>query len=610
MVNQGDYEDSIEYQEPSHWDDELDNAQPNQQDLTRTTSDKYQVAIDEQIMRDTNTTPIDGVHEAPEIDDLLSLPADLSKFPNLHLDTASVGATITFKQLEMSEATNWQPQVSEYRTAIIDRVLEDGKFEMTLARRDRPKKYKLYDDETGERVYSKFEVPQDDDEDMESDSGFVELALEEMIEPKLLEAVASETPLQLNQNLNRAMDAYDHSNVPGPVAVSGTVEYPKASENNTISKSPLSNSSRGSTKIPGTPVAICPQHEREPLEVTEDSRKEISMLIKDAGFRSDVHSEIDRGLDQDNDLFIRRNDSRASLPANLPSSSNALSSSSPGDLDKNLELGVDDPSNDSAHFPESDDFELPETQFSRETHSTEQYGGQPKRLDSRYLYPTSDEDNNNFRFESSPRPVKSSPKTSVLLKRPVSPPIVAHTSTTTDNAGVVDVKSNLDMLGDAQLDSSDEFPSVEKIFSTQDSISASRNGGEKLKQEPQSSLPPENRLFDSQPESRSQTQANRYPKPRSLVVAGAPSTKSDYEGSDVETMSGPNTSQIPFGSQIVDLTISSDPVNPEDSELEEKSFERLPSGPGWVNKIKSGRRSKAKGLGRAKQGTGRKTQSM
>ena len=607
LANQDDYEDSIEYQEPSHWDDELDNAQPSQQDLSRTTSDEYQVAIDEQIMQDTNTTPVDGVHEVPQIDDLPSPPADLSKIPNLHLDTATVGATIAFKQLEMSEATNWQPQVSEYRTAIIDKVLEDGKFEMTLAQRDRPKKYKVYDDETGERVYSRFEVPQDDDEDTESNSGFVELALEEMIEPKLLEAVLSETPLQFNQNLERSMDAYDLSNAQGPVAVSGIVENPKGLENTVVFKSPQSNSTRCSPQISGTPVAICPQREREPLEVTEDSRREISMLIKDAGFRSDVHSEIDRGLDQDNDLFIHGNDSRDSIPANLAPSSNALSSSSPGDQDENLELDVDDPSNDYAHLPESDDFELPETQFSRETYSTEEYGGQPKKMD---FYPTSDEDNNNFRFDSSPHPVKSSPKVSVLLNRSVSPPIVAQTSITIGNAGTVHVKSDLDMLGGAQSDSSDDFPSVEKIFSTQDSISVSRNEGGKLKQEPQSSLPPENRFLDSQPKSRPQTQSQQYSKARSLVVAGASSTKSDYEGSDIETVSAPNMSQIPFGSQIVDLTISSDAVNPGDSELEEKSLERLPSGPGWVNKIKSGRRSKAKGLGRAKQVTGRKTQSM
>ena len=49
----------------------------------------------------------------------------------------TVGSIIAFKHLFMSKATNWQPQVSDYKVARVDKIHENGTLDMILARRDR-----------------------------------------------------------------------------------------------------------------------------------------------------------------------------------------------------------------------------------------------------------------------------------------------------------------------------------------------------------------------------------------------------------------------------------------------------------------------------------------
>ena len=599
--NQDDCQGSSKHQEPSICEDIVlcEDTQPDEHDISRIMSQDYQVAIDEQILRDTNTTSVDGTDEVSQKDELPSLPADISMIPDLLHDTATKGAIIAYKQLEMSETTNWQPQVSKYRTAMIDKILEDGKFEMTLAQRDRPQKYKCYDDETGERIYSNFEMPQDDDDDdrnMESDTGFVELALEEMIEPKLIKAVEFEKHLPLNQDSKDSMDNNELSTIQDAVMVSSTVNRLENKENMKVFK--CSSPELVDDSLPKLDAySIVHQQQRtEPLGVAEDTRKEISILIKDAGFRSDVHSGIDRGLENDNQdnihLDIHRSFSQDSLHPDISPKLNSLSSSPPADQGSGLELDVTEPTNKSISLLGSDNFELPETQFPCETSILDESGGHrhPIRRGSQDLFPTSDEDSKRFHVDSSPPShlVQSSPKEWTLLNKSVSPPPTAAQGLAhAGKADTVPLKTEFGMFDGAQSDSSGDFPSVEKIFSTQNSICASRSQGDKLSQRPRRSFTTKNGSSDSQPKSWSQPEPRVRPNSRSLATDAITilSAESNNESSNLETMSGP--SRIPFGSQIVDLTISSDPVEPEDSEFEERSIQSLPSGPGWVKKIKT-----------------------
>ncbi|KAI6354149.1 hypothetical protein MCOR25_008728 [Pyricularia grisea] len=130
-----------------------------------------------------------------DLDDLPSLPSDLSTLPLLKLGDAKPGMVITWKQWVLSEATSWQPQLADV-SAIVASVSDDGmQLRVVLARRDRgvDRKEKTYDEETGERIYGRFEVPDadEDDEDEgqgageEEEDGWRTLELSELIEPRI-----------------------------------------------------------------------------------------------------------------------------------------------------------------------------------------------------------------------------------------------------------------------------------------------------------------------------------------------------------------------------------------------------------------------------------------
>ena len=120
---------------------------------------------------------------------LPDLPADMSVLTMLTIDEALPGCIIAFKQMEMSEHTQWCPVISGYKTAKIEAVLENDILEVRLAARDVVRKEKHYDPKTGERIYSKFELPVDEEEEEEEgDEDRLQIGLQDMIEPKLVQA--------------------------------------------------------------------------------------------------------------------------------------------------------------------------------------------------------------------------------------------------------------------------------------------------------------------------------------------------------------------------------------------------------------------------------------
>ncbi|PGH06257.1 hypothetical protein GX51_02454 [Blastomyces parvus] len=120
-------------------------------------------------------------------DDLPSLPDDMSILKDARDVDMKPGTIIAFKQLDMSKATNWQPLVSEYRTAVIEGIA-DGALTLRLARRYREQTREDcgYDDD-GTTRYTMFEMPGYDEWKGEDD-GFREMEFGELIEPKLLSA--------------------------------------------------------------------------------------------------------------------------------------------------------------------------------------------------------------------------------------------------------------------------------------------------------------------------------------------------------------------------------------------------------------------------------------
>ncbi|KIW08995.1 uncharacterized protein PV09_00893 [Verruconis gallopava] len=122
---------------------------------------------------------------ADVVDDLPSLPADISSLPNLKEEDLKQGALIAFKQLECNQATNWAPLLSAHRTAEVVQEIQNGVVEVRLAIRDRTVKNIRYDQD-GKRVYEKFEM--DDGDDDAEDDGIRELNFTDMVDAKLLKS--------------------------------------------------------------------------------------------------------------------------------------------------------------------------------------------------------------------------------------------------------------------------------------------------------------------------------------------------------------------------------------------------------------------------------------
>jgi hypothetical protein len=148
-------------------------------------------------------------------EDLPTIPSDPTTLPSLTKGNTTADAIIAFKQLNMSKATNWQPQVSEYKVAKVNEVLDNGSFNLTLAKRDREIQQAAAVDENGIRTYSGFEMPEhDDDENNEGveDDGFRNLSFEDLLEPKLLRS-ASPSPQEKQGEGELVNGNYDESSL-------------------------------------------------------------------------------------------------------------------------------------------------------------------------------------------------------------------------------------------------------------------------------------------------------------------------------------------------------------------------------------------------------------
>ena len=125
-------------------------------------------------------------------DDLPQLPDDPSTLPDLTEDTVKPNSVIAYKVLEISKATNWQPQVSAYKVARVDHILGDGRLNLRLAKRDREQRTTTMN-EGGVREYSGFEMPGYENETDAEDDGVRTLSFSGLIEPKIV-VPANEAP--------------------------------------------------------------------------------------------------------------------------------------------------------------------------------------------------------------------------------------------------------------------------------------------------------------------------------------------------------------------------------------------------------------------------------
>jgi len=168
------YEDSYEWYDGTAGQDEAD--------VTLNYDDAEENPVESQLYHDLEDA---AASKGDLADDLPSLPANMSELSDLRLADVKPGIVIAFRQLEVSQATNWAPAISDWRTAAVEEC-EGENLTVRLAKRDRPRKVIRYDEE-GNRLYDKFEMEGYDGEDEEEDDGIRDIPFSDLIEPKIVQ---------------------------------------------------------------------------------------------------------------------------------------------------------------------------------------------------------------------------------------------------------------------------------------------------------------------------------------------------------------------------------------------------------------------------------------
>ncbi|KAL8789456.1 MAG: hypothetical protein Q9195_006822 [Heterodermia aff. obscurata] len=650
-------------------------------------------------------------------DDLPSLPDNLPACANLARQSAVPGTVIAFKRLDMSQETDWQPRVSEYKTAIIDAVLNDGTLRMTLAHRDRPNPEIFYDPETGERLYDKFEMPGYDsqEEGNEGDSGQLEILFAELIEPKIVRALNPEHSkgedlvIDVNED-ERAVDSGErivempideipekHKSLPDKQDVevpvdetpeknkkfpdrqeidetadeswggiedtvaentemddtadiaqdtemeetvdptegneSEQVMYPDLSANMETAKPPLADvvSIRNPSPSQADDMTLGTKQpgEQRGRDVNQEVRQEIFNLIREAGWRSSLNPEVENketaqaeasplqnGMDEEilvrssapssprfhgfkSDSHSEMGENSIELPAEIAETVPGLAEVQDSITEPRLpsprqELILDtDPADE---FPASidQDSALWDTQANQQI-TSEGMSSQRSTPEARKTKTTSHNGRSRtVKSISPPRPSKSkaSPRISSTAPERVGKA----------NGNKPNGKKNGNPKDSAS--SSDDLPTLETVLARRVASL----------EPPPSSIPPEikdeasdleisvlpHHISSSAPSTQNtqkQHTQKRAPHRSAAPIVDESSLQYISEGGDEGFVF---SSQIPAGSQFVDLTLSSEP--PSDGAYEGDSS--LPTGPGWMQKLRRGERARSRPLGEERRGNG------
>ncbi|KAL8713307.1 MAG: hypothetical protein Q9220_002506 [cf. Caloplaca sp. 1 TL-2023] len=596
-------------------DDDTTTAMETQPIINHHEADENSVAADEQLLRETKEASKSTTEEPDMKEALPGLPEDVSVCPNLEQTACVAGAIVAFKQLDMSSETNWQPRISDYRTALIDNVLEDGTLCMRIALRDKPQGRKQYDPDTGERVYSKFEMPgynEDDEDETEEDGGILDLRFAELIDPKLVRAAETDSEATVTVGNGDGRPDVAETEVtdedPSPVRTSDVIQH--------------------STEEP-----------RNLDIVSEQVRKEIHELIKDAGWHSSVRSNGSSRPDLRDTSHAKQDDGTSGHSRNPQSTGaisprfNGFSSSPPAEefqeMDeeqiiyptlrnlsspppkangiRNTIMAADSSSQMdgeaiqaiSADFGQELDEQIPPSYQLNQQQSPPAPGSASASSSSSAAFDEPDRQPSSFPPHPS-SPLTNSLNSTIPDSQPPPPNHPGPKTTATISA---------------TNSSEDDLPSLETVFT---SFSSQRRSNS-VKSEPRSSSPSsssdadhKNALLRTLPLHSKNTRNGNFLPPNEAsdnkeghllsYSSSAPArlTKSQPNKSSKSKAKrrsrlnrydpAPRSSQDWIGTQVVDLTVSSsgsDPIVGEEKEEDGDGGEgesELPKGPGWVRK--------------------------
>ncbi len=530
---------------------------------------EYSQAANDQLIRETTESVINTVGAA-EVD-LPSLPEDTSTCAKLKEEACKTGTIIAFKKLEMSPKTNWQPVISDYKTALIDRFLVDRILQMTLAKRDSPSKQVHYDEMTGERVYQKLEMPGYDDEGAEDD-GRITIFFEELIDPILIRAV-EEPPPDLSDDEDDRIPPDDAEEKDDLIAdeLNGPRELSGSEDDQQTSTRPL---------VPGLDGAMDDPEPRQIAGPTEQARQEISELIRDAGWRSSLPTEVRNDLAVLKDANPAQEDyDREDITLIDPPSPrfDGFGFSPLGDAQSQSSpiFGA----NRSGLAPADENANSNPPRDSKESNAQSGHSSADSTVEYPSL-PLLNDDSNIFQDERQHRSISIERETHFSSENLLSPPALRRDRQRSPLAGLSQPKivpKAINTLSGNDVD--DEFP---ELFSQ--AFEARLSQDTEFKPEHH-----DDDVIQTLPKRKSKANGKVKSSQKSVkqVLTIDEDAEEDSKGSISQPSQQPLT--VNQSSQIVDLTISSDPVEgleslDPDGDDSYRPSSILPSGSGWVPK--------------------------
>ena len=571
-----------------------------------------------------------------EPDDLPDLPADLSTCEPLVKDNCKKGVVVAFKKFEMNLGDQWHPYISDYRIAQVN-AFHDGVVDMTYAKRDVPKRKKYYDAVTGERIYGNLEMPDYSDEDGVADESKLSIDLAELIEPIVIQAEEDYNNVDQNQkdSHNRPGQGQDESFETAPDIQHKTLSDEKArtlsrpseepeadhksadnAQNHEQDIEPNAQRSQSSDLHDVTKKTECqasyPEARADIVEETQlqpntQSRHDISRVFREAGWRSSIGSDVRRQLelqDQDETLLGDQGD-KASKRAPSPAF-NGFSSPPQSD---NHQSSPYQPSSQSSHLesqiPDSAPKETDTSNSGLKTDTSIDYPFLPPIDDgSEYLPSQRQHRSISLEVPSDSTAQALSPPSLRRNQRKA----LGETPQPSQPFSMSIDKEEAMTFYDGTIDSdSDEFPA---LFSQRFEERLSQEANVKRESPQEISLSPaskrkttkttksntRNNIGSQRAAAISRTARNKPPLPSSQAL----SVDDDDSFWAFNKHVKPPRSQPTQESIVVDLTISSDPVDPiehdtpYDADESYKPPSSMPEGSGWVKKGKGGASGKGK----------------
>lgn len=519
--------------------------------------------------------------ESGGVQDLPSLPEDISTCLPLTKIMTLPGTVIAFKQLDMSEKTNWQPKISDYRTARVDCLTNDGTLRMKLAKRDQSSKEEHFDQHTGKRFYSKFEMPGFDEN--HDDPGLIEISFSELIEPRLIQAVLIEPALRQSSS---------HDDVHSPPVM------------DTVMETNVQSSPGLRPADPELPEAVLTGGRM--AGANESVRQEIFDLIKEAGWRSSIRSGNEDDPRSERNSPTSQNRPPSQDRSNSQHVTNAEEEKS-GRLSSGRFKGFSSsPGGLRAESPQSNHVsEIAETVPDRRstipnTPTKITFGGGDGTLEAKEDRYDKGPAWSEPQYQTEADHQRSSPELS--SPKPFPTTIVGRVQRKGQNPKVRPSPDSPTSLHEVSSDN--EFPTLENVFSQVRSSQAisrqSRVSDDDLTYMAKSS-------FESTTTKGRGSQEETSPK---LEPSGEGNhtlreTLFKWENSDEGDQPTPRASQRTVQPHIVDLTLPSDPTDSRGDSDYVDDGTQLPTGPGWVKKSRAASRRR----GSMKQGERRLTRS-